>query len=71
MLYTITYEIEAIRTTNCEDQKNPYSHIHPPYHKGNKGHNLVIMSYPDKIEQDEYNFFKHHLDHHVMENAFS
>ena len=51
--------------------ENPYSHMHPPYHRGNKGHNLVIMSFPDKIEQDEYDFFKHYLDHHVMENVFS
>ena len=51
--------------------ENPYSHIHPPYHRGNKGHNLVIMSFPDKITQAEYDFFKHHLDHHVMENVFS
>lgn len=50
--------------------ENPYAHIHPPYHKGNVGHNLVIMSFPDKITQSEYDFFKHHLDHHVMENVF-
>ena len=50
--------------------ENPYSHIHPPYHKGNIGHNLVIMSFPDRITQNEYDFFKYHLDHRVMENVF-
>lgn len=50
--------------------ENPYSHIHPPYHKDNIGHNLVIMSFPDRITQNEYDFFKYHLDHRVMENAF-
>lgn len=51
--------------------ENSYSHIHPPYHEGNTGHKLVVMSFPDKITQTEYDFFKHHLDHRVMENAFS
>jgi len=49
---------------------NPYSHIHPPYHKGNIGHDLVIMSYPRKITQTEYDIFHHYLEYHVMANAW-
>lgn len=50
--------------------ENPYPHVHPPYHEGNIGHNLVIMSFPDRITQNEYDFFKYYLDHRVMENVF-
>ena len=50
--------------------ENPYPHIHPPYHKGNRGHNLVVMSYPAKITQAEYDHFNHYLEHHVMANVF-
>lgn len=50
--------------------ENPYLHIHPSYHKGNSGHNLVIMSYPTKITQTEYDHFNHYLKYHVMANVF-
>lgn len=49
---------------------NPYSHVHPPYHRGNAGHHLVIMSYPDKLAQAEYDTFYHYLDCRVMEDVF-
>ena len=55
----------------CGFVENPYTHIHPPYHKGHPGHNLVIMSSPDRITQKEYDCFKYHLDHRVMEHVFS
>ena len=50
--------------------ENPYSHIHPPYHKENSGHKLLIMSYPIKITRVEYDHFYHYLEHHVMANVF-
>ena len=50
--------------------ENPYPHIHPPYHKKNSGHDLLIMSYPVKITQTEYDRFHHYLEHHVMAGAF-
>lgn len=49
---------------------NPYPHVHPPYHKENTGHELVIMSYPDKITQDEYDAFNNYLKCSVMKDVF-
>lgn len=54
----------------CGFVENQYAHIHPPYHKGNVGHKLMIMSYPYGINQCEYDSFKHYLDSHVMKNVF-
>lgn len=51
--------------------ENPYPHVHPPYHNGNNGHALVLMSCPEKITQAEYDSFKHYLDCRVMEGVFS
>ena len=55
----------------CGFVKNPYSHIHPPYHRGNRGHDLVIMSFPVQIIRNVYDDFRHHLEHHVMADVFS
>ena len=54
----------------CGFAENPYAHVHPPYHRGNAGHNLVIMSCPRAIDQAEYNAFKHYLDSRVMKDVF-
>lgn len=51
--------------------ENQYFHVHPPYHRGNVGHNLMIMSFPEKITQAEYDVFKNYLEHHVMDTVFS
>lgn len=51
--------------------ENPYPHIHPPYHKGNIGHKLVIMTSPARITQEEYDIFKDYLERRVMEGVFS
>ncbi len=51
--------------------ENPFPHIPPPYHKGDGGHNMGIMSYPAKITQTEYDHFNHYLAHHVMVNVFN
>lgn len=50
--------------------ENPYPHMHPPYHKEDSGHELLIMSHPVKITQAEYDHFHHYLKHHVMANVF-
>lgn len=50
----------------CGYHANPYSHIHPPYHKGKQGHELVIMSYPRPLAQGEYEEFKAYLKAVVM-----
>lgn len=55
----------------CGFAENPYTHTHPPYHKKNRGHDLVIMSYPNKITQSEYDAFTHYLKNRVMADVFS
>lgn len=45
---------------------NPFAHVHPPYHIGNIGHELVVMSYPDKLSESEYSRFNKYLSEMVM-----
>lgn len=54
----------------CGFVANPYPHVHPPYHEGNSGHELVVMSCPMAISQEEYDRFNHHLVHRVMKDVF-
>ena len=53
----------------CGFVENPYQHIHPPYHAGNHGHELIIMSSPRALEANEYLRFNHYLQNTVMKNA--
>ena len=55
----------------CGFVENSYFHIHPPYHKGNNGHELVIMSSPTSISQTEYDDFNEYLKNRIMDNAFA
>ncbi len=50
--------------------ENPYSHTHPPYHVGNHGHDLVIMSSPKMLTPNEYDVFFSFLENTVMKNAY-
>jgi len=54
----------------CGFVENPYRHIHPPYHAGNHGHDLVIMSSPRMLTQSEYDVFFDFLKNTVMKNAY-
>ena len=54
----------------CGFVENPYSHVHPPYHRGNKGHELVVMSRPGELSAAEYDCFRTYLNGHVMKNVF-
>lgn len=47
-------------------KENTFNHIHPPYSKFNKGHSLLVMSYPDFLTQVEYNNFNSYLKNRVM-----
>lgn len=49
-------------------KENDYKHIHPPYNNKYIGHELVIMSYPNLINQSEYNEFEVYLKNKVMAN---
>ena len=54
----------------CGFAANPYPHVHLPYHRGNKGHDLVVMSCPGSIPQEVYDEFRDYLDTHVMADVF-
>ena len=54
----------------CGFVANPYYHIHPAYHRGNAGHELVIMSSPEMLKPDEYERFNHYLQDTVMKNVY-
>ena len=54
----------------CGFKQNPYPHIHPPYHRDNKGHPLVIMSSPAQITAEEYGLFKRYLERRVMADVY-
>lgn len=45
---------------------NTFKHIHPPYHAGNHGHELVVMSYPDNLSEYDYSIFNGYLNEIVM-----
>lgn len=47
-------------------KENIFKHIHPPYNKHNKGHSLVVMSYPDFLSEPEYDSFNLYLKNRVM-----
>lgn len=54
----------------CGFTENPYCHVHPPYHAGNQGHALVVMSSPEGLTQAEYDIFFSYLKNTVMKNVF-
>lgn len=54
----------------CGFVENPYPHIHPPYHKGNTGHDLVVMSSPKALKPEEYERFRQVLYASVMLNVW-
>ena len=54
----------------CGFVENPYYHVHPPYHKGNAGHELVVMSCPSVLTPDEYAAFRDALENTVMARVY-
>lgn len=54
----------------CGYRENPYAHVHPPYHRGNHGHDLVIMTCPEAISSETYNDFAAYLKNTVMKDVF-
>ena len=55
--------------THCGYVQNDYPHIHPPYQCANAGHELIVMSYPRAISQEEFNRFTLDLREKVMQYA--
>ncbi len=56
--------------TRCGFAENPYPHVHPPYHRGNRGHDLVVMTAPGSISRGEYDRFREYLECRVMRNVY-
>ena len=54
----------------CGFVENPYHHIHPPYHRGNQGHELVVLSSPAAISGEEYQRFRDYLERRVMADVY-
>lgn len=54
----------------CEFAENSYVHIHSPYHRGNQGHELILMTFPKEISKGMYESFREYLEYRIMENAF-
>ena len=54
----------------CGFVENPYAHVHPPYHRGNAGHALVVMTYPRALSPEEYRAFAKMLRTRVMADAY-
>lgn len=53
----------------CGFTENSFAHIHPPYHKENEGHHLVIMTCPKQVSEDMFDTFSDYLKNRVMQNA--
>ena len=54
----------------CGFTANPYPHVHPAHHRGNAGHELVVMSSPDQLTPEEYGLFNQFLQDVVMRNVY-
>lgn len=54
----------------CGLAANPYPHVHPPYHAGNRGHDLVLMTAPRQITSQEFDEFTRFLRGVVMKDVY-
>ena len=50
----------------CGFTENTFFHIHPPYHKENEGHELVLMTCPKEVSQKMFDRFSEYLKERVM-----
>ena len=76
---TVILEIDPPTTENAKRRQgfyerngyvaNPYSHVHPAYHLGFKGHDLVVMSLGKGLSETDYAAFKTYLDEYVMKDV--
>lgn len=46
---------------------NPWKHTHPTYHQGIADHELVVLSYPQGIDKEQYRRFNEGLCMEVMQ----
>ena len=54
----------------CGLVENAYPHVHPPYHRENAGHPLVVMSSPKLLTRQEYDAFRQYLNDVIMKNVY-
>lgn len=47
-------------------RQNDYPHFHPSYHQGTADHSLIVLSYPQAIDDVQYQHFNQHLAQVVM-----
>ncbi|MEG1002576.1 MAG: GNAT family N-acetyltransferase [Clostridium sp.] len=45
---------------------NKFTHLHPPYKKDDKGHELKVLSYKRTINDKEFENFETFLENHIM-----
>lgn len=48
---------------------NPWAHRHPTYHQGIADHELLVLSYPQPIDERQYQQFARDLGREVMGRA--
>ena len=48
---------------------NPWAHRHPTYHQGIADHELIVLSYPQPINEAQYQRFVQDLRLVVMDQA--
>lgn len=53
----------------CGFVVNPYDYIHIPYRKEDVGHPLVLMTWPEGINQTQYQEFYDFMRYHVAQYA--
>ncbi len=54
----------------CGFVENSYQHIHPPYHRIDSGHKLILMTHPEQLSREKYDAFHKYLIDRVMNQAF-
>ena len=55
----------------CGFIDNPYEHTHPAYHQESHGHNLVLMTSPERLSGEAFERFSRYLGERVMKDAFA
>lgn len=50
-------------------QINPFTHFHPAYHENIADHELIVLSYPRRLNQHQYHRFFADLCHEVMSDT--
>ena len=68
--FCILPALRGQRYERCGFTANPYPHVHPAYHKGIRGHDLVLMSRPDGLTDKQRRAFQAYLADVVMRNVY-